>query len=121
MGVIKTFNEFIEESIWSDIQKRSTGEIERKEDDVNLLDCEGLFNYIKTHYVLKNENRVRLGKSKDSIYIEITRKTIGTFVDTNDVKFDFDDAPTHKICVNLCPEYFSKDLSAKINDRYFTN
>ena len=32
MGVIKTFSEFINESIWSDMQDRSSGEIVRKED-----------------------------------------------------------------------------------------
>ena len=32
MGVIKTFSEFINESIWSDIQDRSSGETIRKED-----------------------------------------------------------------------------------------
>ena len=37
MGVIKTFSEFINESIWSDIQDRSTGDTIRKEDDNNNL------------------------------------------------------------------------------------
>ena len=32
MGVIKTFSEFINESIWSDIQDRSSGDTVRKED-----------------------------------------------------------------------------------------
>ena len=32
MGVIKTFSEFINESIWSDIQDRSAGDTVRKED-----------------------------------------------------------------------------------------
>ena len=40
----------ITESIWSDIQDRSTGEINRKEDDVNNLDGEGLKDYISEHY-----------------------------------------------------------------------
>ena len=32
MGVIKAFSEFINESIWSDMQDRSMGKIKRKED-----------------------------------------------------------------------------------------
>ena len=36
----------ITESIWSDIQDRSSGETIRKEDDVNNLDDEGLKDYI---------------------------------------------------------------------------
>ena len=34
MGVIKTFSEFINESIWSDIQDRSSGETVREEDKI---------------------------------------------------------------------------------------
>ena len=40
----------LSESIWSDIQDRSSGEIERKEDDANNLDIEGLGQYIIDHY-----------------------------------------------------------------------
>ena len=34
MGVIKTFSEFINESIWSDMQDRSAGDVVRKEDEI---------------------------------------------------------------------------------------
>ena len=50
MGVIKTFSEFINESIWSDIQDRSAGDTVRKEDDINHLDRDGLFDYIYDVY-----------------------------------------------------------------------
>ena len=40
----------VNESIWSDIQDRSSGETKRKEDDVNLLDYDGLYDYIKSKY-----------------------------------------------------------------------
>ena len=40
----------ITESIWSDMQDRSSGETVRKEDDVNLLDCDGLYEYLNQHY-----------------------------------------------------------------------
>ena len=36
----------INESIWSDMQDRSTGEVVRKEDDINDLDRDGLYDYI---------------------------------------------------------------------------
>lgn len=48
--MIPDFKTYICESIWTDIQKRSSGEIVRKEDDVNLLDRQGLVDYIKAHY-----------------------------------------------------------------------
>ena len=50
MGVIKTFSEFINESIWSDMQDRSTGDTIRKEDDVNLLDAQGFVEYLRNIY-----------------------------------------------------------------------
>ena len=37
MGVIKTFSEFINESIWSDIQDRSMGKTVRKEDEIGNI------------------------------------------------------------------------------------
>ena len=39
MSVIKKFNEFINESIWSDMQDRSAGEVGRKEDGVKVHTC----------------------------------------------------------------------------------
>ena len=39
------------ESVWSDIQDRSSGDVIRKEDDVNLLSQDSLFDYITDHYV----------------------------------------------------------------------
>ena len=37
-------------SIWSDMQDRRAGETVRKEDDISLLDNEGLYDYIKSKY-----------------------------------------------------------------------
>ena len=46
----------ITESIWSDIQDRSSGDTVRKEDDVNLLDRDGFYNYIMEHYKTVTED-----------------------------------------------------------------
>ena len=40
----------VNESIWSDMQDRSMGKTVRKEDDVNLFDYDGLYDYIKSKY-----------------------------------------------------------------------
>ncbi len=48
--MIPDFKTYIKESIWSDIQDRSSGETKRKEDDVNNLDGEELKDYITKHY-----------------------------------------------------------------------
>ena len=44
----------ITESIWSDIQDRSSGETIRKEDDVNLLDPDDFIAYIRKNYKFTN-------------------------------------------------------------------
>ena len=49
MGVIKTFSEFINESIWSDMQDRSSGETVRKEDLITTN--EELKNRIRKLYI----------------------------------------------------------------------
>lgn len=48
--MIPDFKTFIKESVWSDIQDRSTGETTRKEDDVNLLDGEEFGDYLNSLY-----------------------------------------------------------------------
>ena len=53
--MIPDFKTFIKESIWSDIQDRSAGEITRKEDDINCLDMLGLLDYIQNKYELSKE------------------------------------------------------------------
>ena len=68
----------LKESIWSDIQDRSSGEIERKEDDVNNLDMQGLLEYIQKKYEFKDKEIITLSSityltisytfSKDRIY-----------------------------------------------------
>ena len=44
----------LSESIWSDIQDRSTGETTRKEDDVNLMDKEEFCGYLQQNYKMLN-------------------------------------------------------------------
>ena len=48
--MIPDFKTFISESIWSDMQDRSAGDVVRKEDDINLLDSDGLYDYIYDLY-----------------------------------------------------------------------
>ena len=48
--MIPDFKTYIKESIWSDMQDRSAGDKIRKEDDVNLLDIDGLCDYLNKHY-----------------------------------------------------------------------
>jgi len=78
--MIPDFKTYIRESIWSDIQDRSTGDIVRKEDDVNNLDMLGLLDYIQKKYefsieviVLSSSIGIPLFSHKSSItYLTIS-------------------------------------------------
>ncbi len=48
------------ESIWSDMQDRSAGITQRKEDDVNLFDCDELYDYIYSLYEQINQDSMPL-------------------------------------------------------------
>ena len=44
----------LEESVWSDMQERGTGDITKKEDDVNLMDMDRFADYLRKIYDVKN-------------------------------------------------------------------
>ena len=48
--MIPNFKTYIKESLWSDIQDRSSGETVRKEDDIDGLSYEEFFVYLTEHY-----------------------------------------------------------------------
>ena len=50
MGIIKTCSEYLGESAWGDMMRRSSGETIREEDDLNDYDSMEFFNYLKDHY-----------------------------------------------------------------------
>ena len=45
----------LSESIWSDMQDRSAGDVVRKEDDINHLDYVEFFTYLTEHYKPKSK------------------------------------------------------------------
>ena len=63
------------ESIWSDMEDRGTGELIKKEDDLNTLDRHNLFRYIGMRYKIDKKNFSE-NKEDDRIYLcilELTR------------------------------------------------
>ena len=56
------------ESVWADIHKRSNGTVERKEDDINLLDRDGMLDYIRSKYNINPDVRSMFLKSQTSNY-----------------------------------------------------
>ena len=80
MGAIKTFSEFINESIWSDMQDRSAGDTVRKEDYVsysvlNDKDCtvDLLYKYLINNYEVLGDEQIKLnsGKHRGDVWYEV--------------------------------------------------
>ena len=66
MGAIKTFNEFVNESIWSSMRDRITGGVsystlKRKGCKVNLL-----YKYLIDNYDVLGDEQIKLNSGKDS-------------------------------------------------------
>ena len=70
--MIPDFKTFIEESLWSEIQDRSCGKAIRKEDDINILDLDEFYEYIKEHYKANVEYYAMGGGSGAAIGVDIT-------------------------------------------------
>ena len=126
MKKIKTFQEFINESIWSDIQDRSTGEQIRKEDDVNSMDIDGFFDYLINHYETHYPK-----KSLDNINLQLMSYPDSPGID--DIIYiniiHFSDEPELHITNNklrftrsqLCEKMYKKFHLEKVNNGIYTD
>jgi hypothetical protein len=90
--MIKKFNEYIEESIWSNINKRSEGSMSRKEDDLDLMGFKDFIEYVKSHYTVREEEEgepnfydIRADDNFRHIYIPLI--TCGTGVYNLNVRY----------------------------------
>ena len=63
--------ENVSESVWSDIHHRSNGKIVRKEDDIDLMSAEELYNYIKDTYLFKSTSDIFIDEKRDRIVINL--------------------------------------------------
>jgi hypothetical protein len=75
--MIPDFKTYIKESHWSEMNRRSQGIAIRREDDVNLLDFEGLFNYILKNYEISDDDYIDFLKTEETqkpycIYLLVT-------------------------------------------------
>ena len=99
MGTIKTFNEFINESLWSEIQDRSSGKTVRKEDEITYRSLEDkdctvdlLYKYLINNYDVLGDDQIKLnsgkyhGKEWYEVHVPITLsgENIETEVSEND-------------------------------------
>ena len=100
------------ESIWSDIQDRSSGEVTRKEDDVNLLDIDDFITHIRKIYRIDNspydiENRT----NSSTIFIPICAYGI-KMINLGAIYFKYDEDVVY--IHNSIKKYIPK-LWAKLN------
>ena len=65
------------ESIWSDMQDRSAGITQRKEDDINLMSGEDFCDYLNDNYISKDGHKIIYSEDSKSIYMSILKKYAG--------------------------------------------
>ena len=70
-NISKVLERKITESVWSDIRKQGLGGEVKKEDDINNLDIDGLYEYLKDTYKLS-----RFGESFSRNVVKINDETI---------------------------------------------
>lgn len=95
----------INESVWGDLHSRGIGETEREEDDVNLLDREGLLDYLKSHYSIDGDS---INPTLHSIEVPVLKPA---FLDKNGwatyVSLDYTpDGKKEVTILDDFPEYF---------------
>ena len=75
--MIPNFKTFLKESLWADVQKQASGEVVKKEDDVDSLNYDMFADYIRTHYTLDgfnlgtfHSNETTLGKKYYKVHYD---------------------------------------------------
>ena len=98
--IIKAANGNLTESIWSDIQDRSTGETTRKEDDINHMDIYEFWEYLHDTYISQHPNRDTIDyPTDDAISMPFFMKSdLMMYM----LWIEFNDFNNHKIeCISL--------------------
>ena len=111
----------IQESIWSDIQDRNSGEVTRKEDDISNLNRNEFYDYLLDHYETINPseiNIIRNGEFSDLLNIPIFEHNetgkIGRQYRL--IIWDFD--ANAKISIPSTEEFCDSDLYKKMKSNF---
>ena len=78
--MIPDFKTYLKESIWSDMQDRGTGDMWKKEDDVNLMDHYQFAEYLLGRYKIKSKlhsSNIFYSKSSNELQVPILSKGTG--------------------------------------------
>lgn len=76
--MIPKFKTFLKESVWNDLRKKSLGQEKRIENDVNLLNAQGFFEYLNDTYEVTDASNCIYKYQDDTITIPIFETDLGT-------------------------------------------
>ena len=102
----------ITESIWSDMQDRSAGDVVRKEDDINLMSGEDFCDYLNANYICESNQKIEYNEISKRITISILNKVM---------YFDYSIIYNYKnntISMNDEVESFCPELCKKIKENF---
>ena len=108
----------LSESIWSDMQDRSTGEIVRKEDDIELLDRDGFYDYLVKRYEYLYPKRYNILNCELSDQIIIPILEYQNEISINLIIWNVDKPKDMFITIIDEGSFSSSDLVIKLRDKY---
>ena len=108
----------LSESIWSDMQDRSTGEIVRKEDDIELLDRDGFYDYLVKRYEYLYPKRYNILNCELSDQIIIPILEYQNEISINLIIWNVDKPKDMFITIIDEGSFGSSDLFIKLGDKY---
>ena len=108
----------LSESIWSDMQDRSTGETVRKEDDIELLDIDGFYDYLvkRYEYLYPKHYNILNYKLSHQIVIPMLKSQDG--ISLNLIMYNIDKPKDMFITITDDSQFRSSDLFIKLEDKY---
>ena len=108
----------LSESIWSDMQDRSTGETVRKEDDIELLDRDGFYDYLVKRYEYLYPERYNILNFKLSDHIIIPILEYQNEISINLIIWNVDKPKDMFITITDRSQFRGSDLFIKLGDKY---
>lgn len=97
--MIPDFKTYIGESVWGDMRKRAEGMEKRREDDIDLMDPDGFYDYLNDHYEVLENTVIRKYDDIHAILVPIV--SLGTSFHFIGIDFDPDDATETKIIMSF--------------------
>ena len=93
----------ITESIWSDMQDRSAGDVVRREDDVNLMSEEDFCDYLNDNYISKEGRKIVYSEDTKNIFMSILKKHTGLYFSIT-YNYNSNTITMNADVESLCPE-----------------